>query len=402
MTVWLISILVLLLLAALAIAGFAGHRLAYRHMRKTVRASKTRAAELTAMWQRNETVAGAYSLSESLQTLDRPAAMLPGVEKCYYAPPDFDRVTWVPRDVPTPFVGFAPAPGRLASAVINNAQFRYDRELDVPKAQDVYRIFFTGASTAFGCGATSNETTIGGYLETYLNSALRDRSVRCEVVTAAACAWSSTHERILIENRLVELEPDLVISFSGHNDAFWAMAGCNSLWFRAFQDDYFLALTNATLASNLAPEFPSKALGAGGPVSLAQAGERLARNIAWAHHALATVGAAYMFALQPTMQVSRKVRTPREQRVAESAASTPWFTQMEQFNQEFRRRLSAIENAGFHFVDTTSVFDGCGDEVDIFIDSCHFGDRGNDLIARSLCGHVLRIIPNYHNGYMSG
>jgi lysophospholipase L1-like esterase len=389
MTAWLTVILISL--SALALAAFGGYRLARRRMRRVVEESGDRAAELITMWRRNETVAGAYSLAAPTLALDRPAAMLAGVENCYYTPPDFEHVTWVPRDIPTPFVGFAPAPGRLASAVINAAQFRYARELDAQKSQGVCRIFLTGASAAFGCGASSNETTIGGYLEKHLNEALGDHR-RCEVVTAAACAWTTAHERILIENRLAELEPDIVISFSGFNDAFWSISGRNTHWLRVFQDEYFLTLANAALAANAAPAFPPSDADTDGPVSLAHATERLVRNVALARHALAAVGAEYVFALQPTMETSRKVLTAREQAVAARVASDAWFKQAPSFYQEFRKRLHAIEQPGFRFIDTTGVFDACGNGVDIFIDTCHFGDRGNDLIARLLNRCILPMV----------
>ena len=385
--VWLVAILAVAALAAIGIGGLAGYQLARRRMREAIRESKARTAELIATWQQDETLAGAFAISKSRETADHPAAVLAGVERCYYAPPDFERITWVPRDIPTPFVGYAPAPGRHASAIINEAQFRYAGELEMPKPSGTYRIFLTGASTAFGAGASSNETTIGGYLEKYLN-----RNRRCEVVTAAACAWSSTHERILIENRLVEFEPDLVISFSGHNDVFWASQGYNSAWYRGMQDSYFLTLMNATRLSNSVAEFPSHVPGIGRPPSIEEVTERLVRNVVLAQHALTLVDARYMFVLQPTMEVTGKSRTPREQRVAASAASWPWFGLMEQFYVEFRNNLSALHKPGFAFIDLTSVFDNCGDDIEVFIDTAHFGDRGNDLIAQSLCKHVLPFV----------
>jgi hypothetical protein len=382
---------VLVAMTALIVAAVGGYWFARRQMLANAANSNDRAAELITMWRRNETLAGAYSLAAPTLVLDRPTAMLAGVEKCYYTPPDLEQVTWVPRDIPTPFVGFAPAPGRHASAVINDAQFRYARELDTPKRQGVCRIFLTGASTVFGCGASSNETTIGGYLEKYLNAEL-DGHGRCEVVTGAACAWTSTHERILIENRLVEFEPDIVVSFSGFADAFWSVIGCNTHWLRVFQDDYLLALANATLTGNAAPAFPAQDLGPGSPVGVAQAADRLMRNVNFARYALASVGAEYVFALQPTLETSRKALTPREEAAAARVSADAWFKQTPAFYREFRKRLVAAQQRGFRFVDTTQVFDGCGNDTDIFIDTCHFGDRGNDLIARLLNDSLFPIV----------
>jgi hypothetical protein len=372
--------------ALVAANDFVRHGLAYLRMPRKARQANRLAAEQIEQSRQNLTVAGAFAMALSE---DRDPASLAGVENCYYSSPDLERVTWVERDIPTPFVGFAPAPGPLVSGFINSMQFRYAREIEVPKPKNVCRVFFTGGSTAFGAGASSNETTIAGYLEAYLNEALRLRGVRCEVITAAAGAWSSTHERIWIENRLVDLEPDIVISFSGHNDAFWSVLGRNLLCFRAFQDDYFLVLLNAVLAANRAEEFPNQDPGAGVPVNPTQAAERLARNVACGHYVLATVGADFVFALQPLLELSQKIRTPREERIAKAVGFHAWFIQMQDYYQEFRRSLRALEKPGFSFVDATTSFDACDGNVDIFIDTAHFGDRGNDLVAQNLLGPIL-------------
>ena len=389
MTVWTVAFLLVIVLGSVALGAFAGHRLTLLKLRQQIREANEVAATMIDRWHRNTTVAGAYALSLSAE---RVPASIEGLENCYYSPPDFERVTWVGKDMPTPFVGSAPMPGQLPGCVINSLQFRYARELEVPKPRGVIRVFVTGGSAAFSIAATSNDTTIGGYLEKHLNNVLVDRGVRCEVVTAAACSWTSTQERILIENRLIEMEPDIVISFSGQNDAFWDVCGRNVLWFRGFQDDHFFALANLMLASNLSEQFPSEDPGAGPPVGPDQSARRLARNVAFSHHALVTVGADYVFALQPVMEVGRKVLTPREQRVAAAVAHDPWFIQMESYYQEFRSALQALDLPGFHFVDASTIFDGCDDTVDLFVDTCHFGDRANDLIAQSLCRDVLAII----------
>jgi hypothetical protein len=356
---------------------------------KRVQQMNALASEQIRLSTQNLTVAGAFAMALSA---DRNPASLLGVEKCYYSPPNFERVTWVERDIPTPFVGFAPAPGPLASGFINNMQFRYSREIDSPKPNKVCRIFLTGGSTAFGSAASSNETTIGGYLEVHLNEALRERGIHCEVITAAAGAWCSTHERILIENRLVELAPDIVISLSGHNDAFWSVLGHNTLWFRAFQDDYFLVLLNSVLASNFAEEFPGQGPDPAKPVSAAKAAERLGRNVQSGHYVLRKIGADYVYALQPVLELSQKVRTPREEQIVKAVGSHPWFIQMSDYYREFSSTLRALEQPDLHFFDATSIFDNYNDDTEFFIDTAHFGDRGNDLIAQYLCAQILPII----------
>jgi lysophospholipase L1-like esterase len=289
--------------------------------------------------------------------------------------------------MPTPFLGFAPQPGPTPGGYINGQQFRYRRDLELPKPAGTCRIFLIGGSTAFGSGASTNETTVGGYLERYLNEQEKKYGCRFEVVTAAASGWSSAHERILVENRLAEFEPDVVVALSGHNDLFWGLLNWNVNWYRGPQDLYYLRLCNAMLQSNFNDRFPEELPNWHGPVvSAALTVARLRRNVELAHAALQSVGADYCYALQPTLSGSRKVRTPREERMAQRPHPLHVVASDSEFEARyngFRTELASLKLPRFHFWDMTTVFDGDTGQ-DIFIDRCHFGDRGYDLIAQRL------------------
>lgn len=158
-----------------------------------------------------------------------------------------DNVSWAPPNIPTPFVGNAPRPGKSYNATINKYQMRSERIPVMPKPEGHYRIFFTGGSAAYGAGALSQDRIIASYLERLLqerigNSRTNPPKLRFEVFTAANAAWTTTHERIFIENRLSELDPDLVISFSGLNDVHWGGLGANILWQRTYYDELFYQL----------------------------------------------------------------------------------------------------------------------------------------------------------------
>jgi lysophospholipase L1-like esterase len=362
-----------------ALGGIVGYRLAGRQASSEgAWSSPEKLREYVELMRKAETMAGAFAI-------DRIS--LNGVEKCYHDPRvDFTQVVWTGRDMPTPFVGFAPQPGPLPGGHINRQQFRYERDLDNPKPSGTCRIFLVGGSTAFGSGASTNETTVGGYLEKYLNEQARQYGCRFEVVTAAACGWASTHERILVENRLVEMEPDVVIVLSGHNDVFWGMLRCDINCYRAIQDAYYLRLANALLQSNFDQAFPEDLAEWHQPVSAAQSAGRLRRNVEQTQAALEKIGADYCFASQPILTCSKKVRTARE----ESMASRPGGLQAARAQAEMANRydecrtaLAGLKLPRFQFWDLTGVFDTAGDS-DFFIDRCHFGDRGHDLIARDL------------------
>jgi lysophospholipase L1-like esterase len=360
------------------LGGLVGARLAAHKLKQTPWQVPDHVRQRVQEWKQVETLAGAFAVRK---------LPIEGVEGCYYsAPPDLTRITWIGPDIPTPFVGFAPRPGPMTSGHINSMQFRYDREIACPKPAGVIRIFLVGGSTAYGAGATSNATTIGGYLERYLNEqASSDR--RHEVVTAAASGWASTHERVLIENQIIELEPDLVLALTGHNDAHWSSAGRNTLNFRGFQDDYFQLLTRATVHQCGGEVIAADAVGPAAMVAPEVAARRLAWNVARSRAALEAVGCDYVVALQPILAESRKSRTARESHMAQALDQSP----LRPYYAAFRQKLHAdLPSEGL--LDLTPIFDSQTAEVDVFIDGCHFGDRGNDLIARALHEHVQLLL----------
>ena len=158
-----------------------------------------------------------------------------------------DDFAWVTPLTMTPFVGVGPAPGTWNNAHIDSHQFRGSRRLATPKPPGVTRIFLSGASVAFGSGAPSDERTIGGYLQRFLDRRGAETGRRYEVFTFATAAWSSTHERIAIENRISEMEPDLVVSLTGAGDLIFAEWGSNVLWARSRTDQYYWFIVNVAL-----------------------------------------------------------------------------------------------------------------------------------------------------------
>ena len=293
---------------------------------------------------------------------------------------------WAGRVVYAPFVNYLqwPATGVYQ---INELQFRADRELRLPAPTGVFRIFITGGSTAFGSGSPDYGQTIGGFLQARLNeTASPVTGLRYEVYTMANPAWSSTHERIVIENRLSELEPDLVLSLSGNNDVYWGYTGHDILWYHDLVATFYLALLNHAYAlAGLAP-MPAVAPAADDPAPPAAVARRLAKNVGLAGCALAGAGIPYVFALQPTLPVSEKPLTEYEAAFLQA----DWVAYFRHAYRLIHEALAVRESQDFGFIDLASVFDEAGATEQIFLDSFHFGDRGNRLLAEALYQELAR------------
>lgn len=97
----------------------------------------------------------------------------------------------------------------------NSLGFR-SREVVAPKAKRTKRIVILGGSTVQG--GLNQQWTISHYLE----SALRKKNPNVEVVNAGILGFSSSTELSLMINKVLDLEPDLVLVFDGRNDVFYA------------------------------------------------------------------------------------------------------------------------------------------------------------------------------------
>jgi lysophospholipase L1-like esterase len=292
---------------------------------------------------------------------------------------DMDTYAWAVRSVPTPFVGYAPAPGAHGNAFINSQQLRHDEDLAVPKPADRTRVFLTGGSVAFGSGAPSQDRTITGYLQ----AAVDPERSGVEVVNAASPGWTSTQERIWITNRLSGLDPDLVVSFSGVNDVHWAARGRNVLFFRAYDDQFYWSLLQM-LYTRLGRSFPDVVPVLGGALPPRLVAARLLENLQFTARALAPQGVPFVFVLQPNIATTGKSLSPREQLLKESNQHGPRYNRYFQQSYAVIRAALARASRPLEVIDLSGVFDASPADEEIFLDSYHFGDRGNERIARAL------------------
>jgi len=314
-----------------------------------------------------------------------------------------DDYSWMPLCTLTPFLGGAPAPGRQNNAQINSMQFRSAREVAMPKPNGEFRVFLTGGSTAYSSGAPSEDRTIAGYLQKRLNAnqTREAASKTYEVFTMANPAWASTHERIAIENLLSELQPDLVVSRSGNNDVHWGESGNNILWFRTYFDKNIFNVIKYVYSQTRGMDIEDNLLPSSQSVAPMVVAERLLKNAQLSTFSLSNTKAPFLFVLQPTLAAVSKPLTAREQAILNKRHS-----ELPEHQTYFKSCYQAIDLAlttsvagatpqsGFHYLNLANVFDDYAKE-EIFIDSYHFGDRGNAIIANAIANKISNISTNH-------
>ncbi len=98
---------------------------------------------------------------------------------------------------------------------INNLGFRGD-EFSIDKPDSTFRIFLLGGSTMFGHGATSDSTTIPGYLQSFFD--ISEEKYELEIINAGIQGADSYTELNLLKNKIINYSPNLVIIYDGWND----------------------------------------------------------------------------------------------------------------------------------------------------------------------------------------
>jgi lysophospholipase L1-like esterase len=296
------------------------------------------------------------------------------------------KIVWVPPYQPAPFVGHMARPFASENLRINAFGFRDERDDYRQKPPGTVRIFLTGGSTAWGVGASSDQKTIARQLERLLNEqkgAATGR--RYEVINASFPGWSTTQEKILIEQRLIDLQPDAILMFSGTNDVFWSMSGRDLRWFFTYMDQNFVAMLNEIYKSSQHPESVVSFPMADHPVECSEVSKLTARNVEMAAAAAQGTHARLIFALPPTILSTAKALTRREGELRKNAQNEAYWTSC---YQAIRDSLSAIAAKNYRFIDVSRAFGELDAATEVFLDPSHFSDNGSKAIAQTLFDQI--------------
>ena len=214
------------------------------------------------------------------------------------------------------------------------------------KPLDTYRIFMVGGSTMFGAGATSDETTISGYLQHLLSEKYFEFDI--EVINSGIQGADSNTELNLIEQKLVTLSPDLIIIYDGWND----------------------------LRANHTPKVVKENWEKICEFSKANDFD-------------------VIITLQPIAGFGNKVLTNQELKYTQTGEdyTNNLLIESSSIYQNYAKNLSEITACTKTF-DIRNVFDT--ETGPIYWDQGHVSDRGNSIVAKSLFNIVFSIVSENH------
>jgi lysophospholipase L1-like esterase len=271
----------------------------------------------------------------------------------------------------TPYVNYAPAPGNIGGAFHNRQQFRYPEDLNKKLSNEI-RIFITGGSAAWGCLAPNDESTIPSFLEKELKK-YKHKNFFFRVINAACGGYHTTDERIWIFNRITEYEPDIIISYSGYNDIYNVYRVHHDLFSSLHNESsyYYWVIreyehyNNRDFVLNHTPDF-AKLL-----YNKEDFPRKTLKNIQIIASYLNTIGIEYIFILQP-------IRSDNPKEVLEMAEIL-----------EKTLKEKSKTSPPFIFLSYKDLF---RKKEEYFIDLCHLGDIGNQIIAQRLVKDLEPVI----------
>jgi uncharacterized protein YjbI with pentapeptide repeats len=232
-----------------------------------------------------------------------------------------------------------------AEIKFNSDGFRYV-EIN-KKPSDTYRIFIIGGSTVFGEGVESDET-----IPYYVQKKFDDLNLgkKIQVINAGVSSSWSAHEFTMINDKIMNYEPDFLIIYGGWNDL-----------------DRFTGSVSYAANPNWWGERQS--------IICDRANEH---NI------------EIMIALQPFVGTGERILTNQEYILYFDGKSVSgnYISNYELYANQ----LKNLESNCSKTLDLRNVFDNV--YTPIYWDAVHLGAKGNEIISEQIFGYVLPIVLN--------
>jgi len=271
---------------------------------------------------------------------------------------------------------------------INSDGFRGN---EIDHNTDTYRIFFTGGSTAFGFGSTSDKTTIPGFLQEYFDN--ESRSLNVEIINAGINGAKSHQEILLIKEKLIEYDPDLIISYTGVNDSG---GYAKEIIFDVAEDDSTQNLfkfasypwyrtpfvihnmLGENYANPIVKKYPDLS-----PEEIQKKSEPFKKNWTQSCIFLKDNQIKSVLILQPTL-ITKTTLSDFEKNIG------PDVKYRKQYLENFANDLESLNEYCDHTLDLRDAINNTSETT--YYDNNHMNDLGNQIIAKLIYEKMLPII----------
>ena len=237
---------------------------------------------------------------------------------------------------------------------INSEGFR-GSEFDVNKPDNIYRVIAVGGSTTYGAGV-EEENSWPAILEKNLNLSNTEKEI--EIINAGISAATTLHHLKLIEGKLMNYKPDLLIVYAGGNDTACMLPefhNANVNWNKENILNSCGDFERSNYTILLAERFSK----------ICDIGERNNFDV--------------VIILQPIIEITGKKLTDDE--LKQYFERSNHRVMLEDYEKMISTVLRLTENCD-RVVDLSNVFFDY--DIPIFFDYIHVGETGNKIIAENI------------------
>lgn len=285
----------------------------------------------------------------------------------------------------------------LPTITINNHGFR-GPEISKEKSNGVYRVFVVGGSATFALRAGSDQLTIPGYIEQNINKYSSDK--KFEVINAGIPRITSSDELQLIQTKIVDFKPDLIIIYDGVNDAQLPYNFTKEKdWGQMTEFEYFYKKYFSFYET---PRILPRILDREGPDMGVLDSEKpkkfseetgLAKAQLWKENItkICELGTqkdiTTMIVLQPFLGTGSKELTEHEKKMFVRLS----HEKVVHVYDLFGTQLDDLRNSCTHVMDARNVFDDIHENV--FFDPSHVGSKHNKVVADRIFYELAPLLP---------
>ena len=279
---------------------------------------------------------------------------------------------------------------------INSFGFR-GVEISKEKPENVYRIIMLGGSTLFGYGASSDETTIPGFLQKKFETT--DSDFKVEVINAGSSGAYSKTETLYVKHKLLDFDPDLIIVYDGWNDSripYTSHIGERGLAGQLYDSvNYLQSIFTYYKTPIVIREIGRDLISAEEDTIATRIDANLDKKVIlwkerWNESCLLAQknDIKTLITIQPMLGTGDRIVTKSEK--STSGLLQNDFMQLPLYQlQKFVDVLPELTNCT-NTADLTHVFDGHNEPI--FLDLGHVGEQGSMLISEKIYELVLPII----------
>lgn len=299
-----------------------------------------------------------------------------------------------------PYTVFGLKPNFRSDTVNINSEGLRGPEIG-PKLPGSYRIAVVGGSAVFGGEVPTDDSTFTGLLEKKLN---REGRARFDVINAGVPAYVSMQEVILLADRVIGYNPDVIVIFDGFNDVLTSLRRDRRpnypWWFSEIEKLYYTSISKLFLEKKLKKYRPTKLLlnwienKKNDKKIITVSMEQVAfyrRNIDLMCHLAKSYGIDVVLVFQPVALYKENL----------SGSESDMIGRLDPDYKKALRKMCDLEKTAMSevakannvtFVDGTLFFKGISE--DIFIDEVHFNQKGHSIVADYLIDFLKPVIKS--------